>query len=236
MTNHSRDEILHSIRKGLSHSLHKKREDERLFLVDKARNFKSEAKDITIQNQMIISNLLKQFVKEAEKVNATVFKVKNGGEIRDFIGDFIKDRNMKSFSVWESKYLKNLELKEYLQSKGLKVVKPENKYELARADIGVTEADYVIADTGTLVLLSDGSRPRGVSLLPTTHMAIVHPCNVISNINELFIILKNKFNASRELTSCMSFVTGPSRTADIELNLTLGVHGPKELLILLTEG
>jgi len=104
---------------------------------------------------------------------------------------------------------------------------------MANADIGITEVDYAIADTGTLVLLTDKDQPRSVSLLPPIHVAIVRPENLVRNIKDLFIILKSRLQNSEDITSCMTFVTGPSRTADIELSLTLGVHGPKELYVLI---
>jgi L-lactate dehydrogenase complex protein LldG len=120
-----------------------------------------------------------------------------------------------------------------LEKEGLTHITSSDKNEIARAGMGVTGVDYVIADTGTIVLLTDESKPRGVSLLPPVHLAIVKESDIVSNINELFVILKQKLDAGEPVPSCMTFITGPSRTADIELNLTLGVHGPKELHVII---
>jgi len=84
------------------------------------------------------------------------------------------------------------------------------------------------------VLLTNKNQPRSVSLLPPIHLAIVQPENLVRNIRDLFVILKSKLEEEKDITSCMTFITGPSRTADIELNLTLGVHGPKELYVVIT--
>jgi L-lactate dehydrogenase complex protein LldG len=145
--------------------------------------------------------------------------------------DLIKKKELKSFAIWESQFLKKMNLKQELKDAGLKLITAKNKNRIAKADIGITEVDYAIADTGTLVLLTDKNQPRSVSLLPPIHLAIVRPENLVRDINDLFIILKSRLQNTDDITSCMTFVTGPSRTADIELNLTLGVHGPKELYV-----
>ena len=113
------------------------------------------------------------------------------------------------------------------------MITAKNKNKIANSDIGITEVDYAIADTGTLVLLTNKNQPRSVSLLPPIHLAIVRQENLVRNIKDLFIILKSKLQNVEDITSCMTFITGPSRTADIELNLTLGVHGPKELIVVI---
>ena len=135
--------------------------------------------------------------------------------------------------MWESDYLNSLGLKELLKEEGLRQIISNDKNDIAEAGIGITGADYAIADTGTLVLLTDEDRPRSVSLLPPIHLAIIRKSDIVSDIRELFIILKQRLDAGQSTPSCMTFITGPSRTADIELNLTLGVHGPKELYVII---
>ena len=147
--------------------------------------------------------------------------------------NLIKKKELKSFSIWESEFLKEINLKEDLKNAGLKLITAKNKNKIANSDIGITEVDYAIADTGTLVLLTNKNQPRSVSLLPPIHLAIVRQANLVRNIKDLFIILKSKLQNVEDITSCMTFITGPSRTADIELNLTLGVHGPKELIVVI---
>jgi L-lactate dehydrogenase complex protein LldG len=125
-------------------------------------------------------------------------------------------------------------LSDFLKGEGLQEIKSNDKNEIAEAGMGITGTDYAIADTGTLVLLTDESRQRSVSLLPPVHVALVRKSDIVCNIRELFIILKQTLDAAQSVPSCMTFITGPSRTADIELNLTLGVHGPKELYVIIT--
>jgi L-lactate dehydrogenase complex protein LldG len=95
----------------------------------------------------------------------------------------------------------------------------------ATADVGITGADYALADTGTLVLLSSLEEARLVSLLPPVHIAVVPKERVLSGLDELFTMLPNPAASS----SSMVLITGPSRTADIEQILVRGVHGPGEI-------
>lgn len=95
----------------------------------------------------------------------------------------------------------------------------------ATADVGITSADYALAATGTLVMLASPSNPRLVSLLPPAHVAILPASSILSDMDELLLTVPG----SASLSSSMVFITGPSRTADIEQLLVRGVHGPGEI-------
>ncbi|MBI4875621.1 MAG: lactate utilization protein [Acidobacteria bacterium] len=95
----------------------------------------------------------------------------------------------------------------------------------ASAGAGVTSADYALADTGTLVLLSSAREARMVSLLPPLHVAVIPREIVLTTLDELLTLLPCPADA----TSSMLLITGPSRTADIEQILVRGVHGPGEV-------
>lgn len=100
-------------------------------------------------------------------------------------------------------------------------------------DVGITTAQAAIAETGTLVLESDQERHRLVSLLPPIHIALVDAADVCATLGEALRLVRP--NGS-EMSRAITFITGPSRTADIELTLTIGVHGPKELYVIVNEG
>lgn len=225
MSNNSREEILHTIRKGLKGVDPEKTFDD--------RNFQFEAEEVQKLIEEQQGNLETQFIGELNKVNTNVIEAGSEDEVKSFLQDIIKEKELKSFAIWESQFLKEINLKQDFKDTGLKLITAKNKNRMANADIGITEVDYAIADTGTLVLLTDKNQPRSVSLLPPIHVAIVRPANLVRNIKDLFIILKSRLQNSEDITSCMNFVTGPSRTADIELSLTLGVHGPKELYVVI---
>ena len=225
MNNNSREEILHTIRKGLKGVDPEKTFDD--------RNFQFEAEEVQKLIEEQQGNFETQFIGELNKVNTNVIETSSKDEVKIFLQDIIEEKELKSFAIWESQFLKEINLKQDFKDAGLKLITAKNKNRMANADIGITEVDYAIADTGTLVLLTDKNQPRSVSLLPPIHVAIVRPANLVRNIKDLFIILKSRLQNSEDITSCMTFITGPSRTADIELSLTLGVHGPKELYVVI---
>jgi len=100
--------------------------------------------------------------------------------------------------------------------------------ELVKAEVGVTGADFGLADTGTLVMLAK-SDPRLLSLLPPVHIAVLPVNRLLSGLDELLTVLPQP----AAQTASMVLITGPSRTADIEQILVRGVHGPGELHVVL---
>lgn len=105
------------------------------------------------------------------------------------------------------------------------------KQALIDSQIGVTVVDYAISGTGSLVLSASPARPRGVSLLPAVHIALVRESQLRSRIGAAL----SAFAALEldGLPSAVHFITGPSRTSDIENDLTIGVHGPAAVSVIL---
>lgn len=99
----------------------------------------------------------------------------------------------------------------------------------AQAEIGLTGCDAAIAETGSLVLIQKKGQPRTASLLPFVHIAAVKKSAIYLSMGE-FYAKKGKDVAG---APCINIVTGPSRTADIELTLTLGVHGPGKVIVVI---
>jgi L-lactate dehydrogenase complex protein LldG len=91
------------------------------------------------------------------------------------------------------------------------------------ADVGITAVDFAIANTGTLAIAARAGRPRSVSLLPTVHVALVKESQLVDRIGQAFAGYRQ---AGTLLASNVHFITGPSRTSDIENDLSIGVHGP----------
>ncbi|HET9594813.1 MAG TPA: lactate utilization protein [Anaeromyxobacteraceae bacterium] len=95
----------------------------------------------------------------------------------------------------------------------------------ASARVGVSEMDWMVANTGTLASAADGVAGRLVSMLPPLHVALVPSARIVPDLPALF----GKLSPAE--TGYLALVTGPSRTADIERVLTIGVHGPARLVI-----
>jgi L-lactate utilization protein LutB len=104
---------------------------------------------------------------------------------------------------------------------------------LLRADIGITSADYGIAETGTLVLISGRERHRLVSLLPPVHVCLLDVRHILGSMSKLLTRVHSDCYSGGAPPQSLTMLTGPSCTADIEQTLTQGMHGPRELHVLL---
>jgi L-lactate dehydrogenase complex protein LldG len=116
---------------------------------------------------------------------------------------------------------------------GLPVLRTDGGYtaqDLEKCDVGITECDALIAQTGGVVVTSRSSGGRALSVLPPHHVVIARRDQLVPDLPAAFAWLKQKY--APDFPSMISFITGPSRTGDIERILVLGAHGPKKLTIL----
>ena len=102
--------------------------------------------------------------------------------------------------------------------------------ELEKCDAGITECDALVAQTGTVVVTSRSAGGRALSVLPPHHVVLARREQLVRDLPAAFALVKSKYAPS--FPSMISFVTGPSRTGDIERILVLGAHGPKKLTVL----
>ncbi len=98
--------------------------------------------------------------------------------------------------------------------------------------IGITGVFCAIAETGTLMLLSGPAHGASTSLLPETHIALVPVVKLVPSMEEAFTRLRGEYG---EMPRAVNFISGPSRTADIEQTLVLGAHGPYRVHVILVE-
>ncbi len=104
------------------------------------------------------------------------------------------------------------------------------RQQMIDADIGITGADYAVAETGSVVVLPRAGLSRLVSLAPPVHLALVRPQEVVDTLDDVFLLRRLDYHRNGgDMGSYLNFITGPSRTADIEQTLVVGVHGPKEV-------
>jgi L-lactate dehydrogenase complex protein LldG len=129
--------------------------------------------------------------------------------------------------VWETPYLPE-NLIGQLSKAGIQVIHPTGETLetscLVRA--GLTGVSAALADTGSLLLLAGPGRPLTASLLPEIHIALLWEKDIFENLSQVL----SREDVKQALAAIL--VTGPSRTADIEMTLTIGVHGPGELYVL----
>jgi L-lactate dehydrogenase complex protein LldG len=102
--------------------------------------------------------------------------------------------------------------------------------ELEKCDAGLTECDALVAQTGSVVVTSRSAGGRALSVLPPHHVVLARREQLLADLPGAFELLAKKYGAN--YPSFMSFITGPSRTGDIERILVLGAHGPKKLTMI----
>jgi L-lactate utilization protein LutC len=103
----------------------------------------------------------------------------------------------------------------------------------ARADLGITGVDYLVAETATAALVSRRGMGRLASLLPPVHIAVAEADQVVESMEELLALRQAELQSGGEASWYMNLISGPSRTADIEMTIVVGVHGPGEVYLVL---
>lgn len=176
---------------------------------------------------------VERFVRELEAVGGVVHRAASASEAREAILGLLHQSSARRVIRDASPILEELALD------GFEVTVADFDDEASRgplrdaafaADVGVTSADFGVAETGTLALLARRGHGRAVSLLPPVHVAVLAADAVVGELAELF---ERVTAGGADLPSALTLITGPSRTGDIELVLTVGVHGPKELHVIL---
>ena len=119
-----------------------------------------------------------------------------------------------------------------LRGTALNVVMVDGGYrveDMEGSDAGLTECECLVAQTGSVLVSSLASGGRALSVLPPHHVVVARAAQMVGDLTQAFAVLSGKYGT--DYPSMLSFVTGPSRTGDIERILVLGAHGPKRLTI-----
>jgi L-lactate dehydrogenase complex protein LldG len=184
---------------------------------------------------------LDRFAREFERVAGVLHRVSDVREVPDVVARIAAERGMSKVVAWPVETL-GLDVSAPLSARGLQAVampaaevsapgRERLRALAAAADLGVTGADVAIAETGTLVVVSGAGRPRSTSLLPACHVAVFDRESLVESLLQMGLVLEAWHEGGEPSWrgASINFITGPSRTADIELTLTRGVHGPKEV-------
>jgi len=172
-----------------------------------------------------MNSLIERFIEKAQLAGAEVYPISNTQDAVDFLKGFFR----------------NQKIDKGLISAGLKAAAPfaeafsgfETKTESMWVDAGLVVADYGVAETGTLVHFDLGDDEKKAWTLPETCFCLLEKQAIVPDLEAVALRIAGRLAKTGSPSPQVSLVTGPSRTADIENQLTIGVHGPSRLIILL---
>ena len=169
-----------------------------------------------------LDNLVAGFKERAIKLSSDVMEASDSKDVPILLARYLSERKLPVSGVcWPS--LAGLPW----STAGLDIQsRPAKNQDL----VGVTGAFCAIAETGTLMMLSGPETPATTSLLPETHVAVLDPRRIVATMEDAWDLLRKE---CKQPPRAVNFISGPSRTADIEQTVTLGAHGPYRVLLIL---
>lgn len=180
------------------------------------------------------SDPVEQFCQELAAAGGVAHRAVDAKAAADIVLSLIQARGARRVLFGSGEVLASLNLTEPLQRAGVAIVPAEtaDKSEVFAADLGVSGVDYLIAETGSIVMLTRPEQPRSLSLLPPIHVAVARREQIVEDLFDLF---EEELAGQQALPAGVTIITGPSKTGDIELKLVTGVHGPGEVHAILLE-
>jgi len=175
------------------------------------------------------AHLFPEFEMRAKAVSAEVFRVSTAADAREVLIRLVEAARAKKAVVVESPLQEAAGITEALRSRGIEVyTEPADIAAHAEtADIGISGVEFGVAETGSVFQDGGAIATRLVTILPPLHVVFLPGANIVPGITEAFDIISQSFDRGY-----VGFITGPSRTADIERVLTIGVHGPSRFAII----
>ncbi|MCF2648657.1 LutC/YkgG family protein [Niallia circulans] len=174
--------------------------------------------DLVITSQKELTNTLHHFIKEY-----------GGGNIVTW-----KDVRYQQYGL-EELFNEKLPKEEIEVFEWDPILGKENIEKAEKANIGITISEMTLAESGTVVVYSGKNRGRTVSFLPVNSVVIIPKSTIVPRMTQAAKILREKVQNGEVLPSCINYITGPSNSADIEMDLVVGVHGPVKAVYIVVE-
>ena len=169
-----------------------------------------------------VADLISRFAEQAKALASDVLYTKHQREIPHVIAQYLAENNLGNHALCWPDFLE-------LDWIAARIIVAAQAASVDDA-VGITGVFCAIAETGTLMLLSGEHTPAATSLLPETHIAVLDRTRIVATMEDAWALLRHERGG---LPRAVNFVSGPSRTADIEQTVTLGAHGPARVLIVL---
>jgi L-lactate dehydrogenase complex protein LldG len=176
-----------------------------------------------------------RLARELEAVGAHAHRGASPDAIAEVLRNLVQQHSVRSALCWQHPLLDRCRIAELLNELNVEMISrtvatdiETNRHQLFTADLGISSVDWAVAETGTLALCASPTQPPTASLVPAVHLALVEHAQILPDLFDLFAKLERD-----GLPSNLALITGPSKTGDIELKLTTGVHGPGEVHVVI---
>lgn len=238
-----KDEFLAHVRRSLGRSGNSPSTVSSPVLEETLAQMENRAEETKARLEAEREILVDRFAETAQLRNWNLFRTASSEEAVSYIVEVARAQSGGQVSRSDQPALSQLPLDDALGSLGIRsvVVKRDDQHteeslrqQIVGSGVGVTGADYAVAETGSVVVLPRQGLSRLVSLVPPVHVAVVRPQDVVSSLDDFFLFRRVEYHRNGgDMGSYVNFITGPSRTADIEMKLVVGVHGPREVHLVL---
>ena len=254
MENSQQEAFINKIRSALGRSDNDQPEEEDLCASQFTEETQAILERIKHRSDAERQQLLDRFIEMAVPINLNVVVLKDEDSVAAAIAELVRSKDpewsdQKSIVTWQHPLIERLNLSEALADQNVAVhvaefgnsesdeISMENERQQLRqyvidSYIGITSADYCMADTASLVMRTRPGQGRSVSLVPSIHIGVIYLEQIIRDLKELYALLSFDPDVRHEgLTNCMTFISGPSKTADVEATMVHGAHGPREVYV-----
>lgn len=181
----------------------------------------------------INETFVNSFKSKAEELTVNVLRASSGKDAADLIIEQIQRLKVRKLASTPLTIIDDKKLETYASSHDLDFDRQLNRGKIEQADMGISEFDFGIAQLGCIVQDASDLHTRLVSMLPPIHLALLPTPALVESFADALEVIQKVYKEN--IPPYLSFITGPSKTADIERELTIGVHGPRKLIILLID-
>ncbi len=181
-----------------------------------------------------IANRIDILIAELDKLGARAVVVHSLADLHQELEKLITSEWLMEMITWDTATLQAYEVGDIVNRAKQRAKQQVRDASSQAVIVGITACDYAIASTGSLVIVSGAGRGRAASLLPDVHIVLMQAEQIRNNIGEVLTEL-NAAYGGQDLPSAIQFISGPSRSSDIENDLSIGVHGPGAVVVLILE-
>lgn len=183
-----------------------------------------------LKDEVINENFYELFKTKAEELTVKVLRAASSKEASDLIIGQIRQLQVKKIASTPLTMVDDQALQASVPAEDVEFTLELNKGKIEQADMGISEFDFGIAQLGCIVQDASDLHTRLVSMLPPIHLALLRTAALVESFSDALEVIEKAYKGN--IPPYLSFITGPSKTADIERELTIGVHGPEKLIIL----